>query len=149
MSRKSKITKQLIDEAYKLSKGGFSHKQIYNSLGISHTLFYANIELVETIKKAERELRIEVSNTLLENAVNGDTTSMIFLAKRLNLFSSDINIELKDSRSALVALNEIINANIPLEQKNSLKSVVETFLKAYETTELEKRIESLEKNNQN
>lgn len=145
MSRKTKITKELILEAEGLAEAGFSHKQIYQAIGLSHTAFYENVELLETIKKAENELREKVSNSLMEKAVNkDDTTALIFLAKRLNLFSGDINISLDNPRSALKSLETLSNADISLEHKNALKGIINDYLKAYELIELEQRIEKLE-----
>ncbi|ADG92284.1 hypothetical protein Arnit_0619 [Arcobacter nitrofigilis DSM 7299] len=145
MGRNPKITELLIDKAFDLAKAGFSHKQIQAALGISHTAFYKNVALVDTVKKAESGLREEVANALFKRAVNqDDTTALIFLAKRLNLYCSSINIEVKDSKSALDGLSKLINANIPLEQKNSLKSIIESYLKGVEIVELEDRILKLE-----
>lgn len=146
MARKSKITPALISKAKRLAKAGFSHKQIYETLGISYTTFYKNVELVETIKKAENELREKVSNALLERAVNNDdTTALIFLAKRLNLFSNNgLDITVNSTETALKGLSQLINANIPIEQKNSIKAIIEAYIKGVETVELDKRITKLE-----
>ena len=139
-----KITKQLIKKAYDLAKAGFNNKTIYESLDISKSAFYNNKDLMDSIKKARAELREEVSTSLLTNAKTGDTTSLIFLAKRLNLFSEDISINLKTPQTALKSLEEVANANISLEHKNSLKSIISDYIKAYEVSELEERISKLE-----
>lgn len=139
-----KITKQLIKKAYDLAKAGFNNKTIYESLDISKSAFYNNKDLMDSIKKARAELRENVSNSLLNNATTGDTTSLIFLAKRLNLFSEDISIKLTSPKSALKSLEEVANANISLEHKNSLKSIISDYIKAYEISELEQRISKLE-----
>lgn len=140
----------MISTASKLAQSGFNNKSIYESLNISKSAFYANVDLMDTIKKARSELREDVSNSLLNNANNGDTTSLIFLAKRLNLFSEDMNINLKSPQSALKSLEDVANANISLEHKNSLKGIISDYIKAYEVIELEARITALENcNNQN
>ena len=139
-----KITKQLIKKAYDLSRAGFNNKTIYESLDISKSAFYSNMDLMDTIKKAKSELREEVSKSLLNNAKTGDTTSLIFLAKRLNLFSEDIHIKLSNPMSALKSLEEVANANISLEHKNCLKSIIHDYIKSYEILELEQRISKLE-----
>lgn len=102
------------------------------------------MDLMDTIKKAKSELRQKVSRSLLNNATTGDTTSLIFLAKRLNLFSEDISINLKTPQTALKSLENVANANISLEHKNSLKSIISDFIKAYEVTELEQRLSKIE-----
>lgn len=144
MGRRPKITKDLIKKAGELAEAGFSHKQIYESQQISKAAFYANKDLVDTVKKAEEELRNKVSKALLNTAVGGDTTALIFLAKRLNLYSNPIDIDVKDSKTALEGLSKLINADLPIEQKNSLKGIIESYLKGFESVELEERIKKLE-----
>lgn len=142
-----KIDKQMIKKGYDLAKVGFNNKSIYENLSISKSAFYKNVDLIDSIKKARAELREDVSNSLLNNARIGDTTSLIFLAKRLNLFSEDISISLRTPKSALKSLEDVANANISIEHKNSLKSIISDYIKAYEVVELEKRVEALEMQN--
>ena len=130
--------------AFNLAKAGFNNKTIYENLKISKSSFYANMDLLDTIKKARTELREEVSNALLGNAKKGDTTSLIFLAKRLNLFSEEYSIKLSSPTEALKSLEELANANISVEHKNSLKGILNDYIKTYEIIELEKRITLLE-----
>lgn len=145
MSRKTKINNELVQLAFTLAKSGLSDKSIYESLGISKSLFYANMDLMDTIKKAKTELRAEVSSSLLGKATGErDTTALIFLAKRLNLFSEDFTITLKNPQTALKSLESVANANISLEHKNSLKGIISDYLKGYEIVELEKRVSELE-----
>jgi len=139
-----KLTNELILYAESLAKAGFNNKSIYENLNISKSAFYKNVDLMDSIKKGRAELREEVSKALLSNATGGDTTSLIFLAKRLNLFSEDISITLKSAKTALKSLEDVANANISLEHKNSLKGIISDFIKAYEVTELEERILKLE-----
>lgn len=141
-----KITPETIKAAYELAANGINNKQIIEALNISKSAFYANVDLMDAIKKAKSELRSKVSNALLEKATTGDTTAQIFLAKRLNLFSEDMSIDLSSPQTALNSLEEIANANISLEHKNSLKGIVSDYIKAYEIIELEKRITALEGN---
>jgi len=147
MSRKPKVTKELLEVAYDLSIKGFNDKQIIEAIKISKSLFYINMELLDTIKRGRRELRLLVSQSLLNNAIDiNNPTAQIFLAKRLNLFSEDISIDLSSPKTAIKSLECIANANISIEHKNSLKSIIGEYLKAYEVVELEERISVLEKN---
>ncbi|MDB2405696.1 helix-turn-helix domain-containing protein [Arcobacteraceae bacterium] len=148
LARKSVITQEMIEQVYKLARSGISNNQIIEAIGISKSTFYANLELMDLVKKAKVELRDEVANALLTNANNGDTTSLIFLAKRLNLFSEDCNIKLTDSKSALKSLEQLANADISIEHKNSLKNIISDYLKGYETAVLEERILKLEIHNE-
>lgn len=139
-----KIDETIILKAHDFAKAGFNNKSIYENLNISKSAFYKNMDLMDSIKKGRASLREEVSKALLENATGGDTTSLIFLAKRLNLFSEDISITLKTPKTALKSLEDVANANISLEHKNSLKGIISDYIKAYEVTELEQRILKLE-----
>jgi len=139
-----KITKEVLETVYELAKNGISNKHIAEAINISTAYFYKRVDVVDTVKKAKSELRAEVSKSLLENANNGDTTSLIFLAKRLNLFSEDYYIDLKTPSTAIKSLEELANSNISLEHKNSLKGFISDYMKSYEVVELEERLKILE-----
>ena len=100
MARKPKINDNVIKEAFELAKAGFNDKQIQEAFGISKSLMYANLELMDTIKGARRELRQKISQSLLSNAVDlNNPTVQIFLAKKLRLFDDTFDsINLKCSR---------------------------------------------------
>jgi len=143
-----KIDKLMIETSYTLASSGLNNLQIIEALKISKSAFYKNVDLMDSIKKARSKLREDVSNALLNKATNDkDTTSLIFLAKRLNLFSEEFSIKLTTPKSALKSLEDIANANISTEHKNSLKGIISDYLKAYELTELEERISKLEEQN--
>lgn len=80
-----KIIKQVKAKIYELARQGINNKTIYESLQIPKSTFYRNKDLLDTLKK----LMQDVSSMLLSQAQT-DTTALIFLAKRLNLFSGDI-----------------------------------------------------------
>lgn len=124
---------------------GFSHKQIMEALNISRTAFYTNKNLINTVKASQDDLRGRVADALLAKACDlGDATSLIFLSKRLNLFSSDVNINLSTPKDALKALEQLANSNLSLEHLNALRGIVSDYTKLYETTELEERLAKLE-----
>jgi len=103
MARKSKITKELIKQAYTLATSGFNDKQIYESLNISKALFYRNIDIIDTIKEARTNLRENISKSLINNAVDlNNATTQIFLAKRLKLFDDTFDtVSIKKSDDVL------------------------------------------------
>ena len=100
MARKPKINDNVIKEAFELARAGFNDKQMQEAFGISKSLMYANLELMDTIKGARRELRQKISQSLLSNAVDlNNPTVQIFLAKKLRLFDDTFDsINLKCSR---------------------------------------------------
>jgi hypothetical protein len=101
------------------------------------------------IKKGRETFKSSIRSALLDKATKDkDTTALIFLTKRLSLFKNDevSNVKLKDSTDTLKAFELLYNSNIPLEEKNSLKAILDSFTKNYEVTELEKRLNELEQN---
>ena len=149
MARKPKITTEIIKQAGELATAGFSDKQIFNALDLSSSTFYANMELMETIKKARNDLRKKVSDALMDSAVNGDTTAMIFLSKRLNLFQNSYTAgSLKTAKDALTELEKLYKAgvggDIPTELISTVSKILNDFVKTLEVSELEKRVEEIE-----
>ncbi len=150
MPQKTKINKEMIEEAYTLARAGFNNKLIQESLGISKASLYRVKDLKDTIKEARQELRQEVSKSLLSNATDlNNPTVQIFLAKKLRLFDDTFDsMPLKKSDDVLKAISKLFIAvgdgAISEDKANQLKSILDSFTKAYELNELEKRIAALE-----
>lgn len=150
MARKTKVNDESINQCRELAKAGFTDKQIWETLNISKSLFYANLELMDTIKKSRNELRQELSKSLLANAVDlKNPTIQIFLAKRLKLFDDTFDsITLNNSKDVLKVTGELFtalaNSTISEDKANQLKSILESYMKAYELNNLEERITALE-----
>ncbi len=151
MARKKKITDELIQKAGEFAKCGFSDKQIFEALDISHTAFYGNADLVATVKTNKEELRKEVADALLNNAVGGDTSSLIFLSKRLGLHQSISNYKkgkLKTAKDAVIELEKLYHASIsgdaPLELINAVGKILNDFVKTYEAADIEERLTKIE-----
>ena len=148
---KRKVTSELIAKAGELAKAGFSDKQIMQAVGISYTAFYKYEDLTETVKTARQELRTEVADALLERAVGGDTSALIFLSKRLGLHQSIANYKkgrLKTAKDAIKELERLyevsVSGDAPLELVNAIQKILNDFIKAVEVSDLEERIEALE-----
>ena len=140
-----------LEELEQLSKNGLSNIEIALSLNISEKTFYNYMKkftaFTVAIKKGRESFKNSIRSALLEKATKDkDTTSLIFLSKRLSLFKNDEvgNTRLKDSKDTLKAFELLYNSNLPLEEKNSLKAILDSFTKNYEVTELEKRLDELE-----
>lgn len=150
MIKKTKINKEMIDEAYALARAGFNNKQLQEALSISKASIYRVKDLKDTIKEARQELRQEVSRSLLTNATDlNNPTVQIFLAKKLRLFDDTFDsMPLKKSDDVLKAISKLFIAvgdgAISEDKANQLKSILDSFTKAYELNELEKRIVALE-----
>ena len=120
-------------------------------MGISHTAFYGNDDLISTVRRQRRELRKTVADALLERAVGGDTASLIFLSKRLGLHQSISNYKkgsLKTAKDAIKELEKLYHASIsgdaPLELINAVGKILNDFVKTYEVSEIEERLQALE-----
>jgi len=141
-----KITTELIKKAGEFAKAGFSDKQIYETLAISHTAFYKNVSLIETVKGKRQELRREVADVLLSTAVGGDTSALIFLSKRLGLHQT-VNYKkgsLKTAKDAATELEKLYHASVdgdaPLELIGAVSKILNDFVKIHETVELERQL---------
>jgi len=148
---KKKITKKLIAEAAEFAKTGFSNKQIMSAVDLSSSAFYANQELTDTVKKNRMELRKEIAKSLTESALDrNDTTVQIFLSKRLGLFQSSYKKgSLKTVGDAVSELSKLYKSSddMPLELINATAKILNDFVKMIEVSELEIRIEKLEREN--
>ena len=149
-----KLTKSDHQLAEELAAKGISNIDISHALHIGEKTFYEIMkrdkgELSQSIKKGKAILKDKVASALLAKATEEkDTTALIFLSKRLNLFVNDIpKIALKDAKTAQEALVAVINADIPIEQKKAITDQIEKFSKQYELIQLEERIAILEKEN--
>ncbi len=151
MIRKSKIDNGMIQQAYELASKGFNNKQIYETIKISKSSLYASMDLMDSIKKGNSELRTKLSDAILKNAVELDNpTTQIFLAKRLNLFENTMDkaITIKKSDDILKAVSSIFIAvsdgSLNDDRSKLLLSVIDSYSKAYELNNLEERLEILE-----
>lgn len=142
-----------LEELEHLSQNGLSNIEIALSLNISEKSFYNYMKkftaFTVAIKKGRETFKSSIRSALLDKATKDkDTTALIFLTKRLSLFKNDevSNVKLKDSTDTLKAFELLYNSNLPLEEKNSLKAILDSFTKNYEITELEKRLNELEQN---
>lgn len=144
MAKKKTFDPITVEEyAYK----GFKNRDIADALGVSTSFIYDNKEFLACIKKGRQRLRQELTDAMLSKATDHeDTTMQIFLAKRLGLFEKDTpQVDLKSSEDSMKAFEKIFNADIPLEAKNALKGILESFNRGHEILELEKRIIDIEK----
>ena len=150
MAKNTKINKNMIQKAYELAKNGFSNKQIQDVLHISKASIYRIKDLKDSIKDGQMSLRADITKSLINNAVDlNNPTVQIFLAKQLKLFDDTFDtISINKSDDVLVVVSDIFKAvaqnTISEDKSKQLLSILDTYIKAYEMHELEKRIISLE-----
>ena len=146
---KKKVTPKLIAEAREYALSGFTHRQICLSVGISPATFYKHIDLVNTIRQAEDDLRRDIAEDIKTSSNNGEVSAQIFLAKRLGLYSTSYKMQqIKTTKAALSQISRI-NADlasgiIPQELAAALIKNIEIFLKAFELNEIDIRVSEIE-----
>lgn len=148
-----KLDKSQIDKCFEYSSKGYTTTQIFEALAISKSSLYSNKDALDAINRGRQELRQKLSDSLISNAVDmKNPTVQIFLAKRLRLFDDTFEtITLNKSSDAVAATAQIYKAiadgTISDDKANQLKALLDTFVKAYEVQEIEKRLQALERGN--
>jgi hypothetical protein len=141
------ITDEIIDKCRELASKGFSNILISKSLNISITTLSNNKKIVKAIQEGKQELAEIITHSILENL--NETQDRLFIAKRLNLFNPQINIKrATNAKEALSNLSQAIkqyaDGEINESQLRTIEAVTNSFIKGFEVTELEKRLERLE-----
>ncbi len=142
------ITDKIITQCKDLSSQGFSNIMISKSLNIAIATLSKNRKLVQSIQEGKQDLATRVTKSILDSL--DESQDRLFIAKRLNLFNPQINI--KKPSNAKEALNNLSTAikqyadgEINESQLRTIEAVTNSYVKAYEATELEERIQALEK----
>lgn len=155
MARKQiEITQQMIDEVERLSAIGLNESQISESIGIGYSTFQRYKEhFEEALKKGKTTLRERVSTVLLSK-IEGDTTALIFIAKRLNLFQPSIEAKApKTIKQAMEELTAVYSAHargeITENQADKMVSILDKFIKGIELFEIEERLKIIEERGKN
>jgi len=145
---KTKVTKKLLTQVEQLAENGFNNIQISQSLKIATTTLSTNKELKESIQRGKEKLAKKVTSSILETLEKNPTNQQM-LVKRLCLFSPVVNI--KKPKNANEALENLSNATkqyadglINESQLRTIEAVSNSYIKSYETAELEERIKKLE-----
>lgn len=145
---KTTITDAVIKQVEELSEQGFNNILISQSLNIAATTLSTNIKLKEAIQRGRLSLSQKVTSSILETLEENPTNQQL-LVKRLCLFTPLVNI--KKPNNAKEALDNLATATkqyadgaINESQLRTIEAVSNSYSKAYEVTELEKRISILE-----
>lgn len=150
LGRKALFNPDQVNEVERLAALGLNEAQISESIGMSYATFQRNkANFEESLKKGKAELRARVSEALLSKIEEGDTTALIFTAKRLNLFTPSIDAKVPKSVSeAVKELARVYSAHAHGEigdaQADKLISMLDKFIKGIELSEIEERLTALE-----
>ena len=148
------ITQKMKDEAQRLSSLGFNEKQISEAIGLNYRTFQDKKEhFIDYLKRGKNELRERIANAMICKIDENDTTALIFVCKRLGIFTNSIDaISPNTAKEVLSELSKTYealgNGNISESTALTIKGLLESVLKGLELTELEERIKTLEAQNQ-
>ena len=145
---KTTVTKQLIQEVQELAKQGFNNVMISQSLNIGRQTLSTNKDLKDSIQKGRLDLAKQVTQSVLDSLETNPTNQQM-LVKRLCLFNPLIDIKKptgsEDALSNLAAATKsYANGEINESQLRTIEAVSNSYVKAYEVTDLEERISKLE-----
>ena len=144
------VTSSMLQEVERLATLGLNESQIAESLGMGYRTFQTKKQhFSESLKKGKADLRARVSEALLSKIDEGDTTALIFTAKRLNLFTPSIDAKTPNSipealRELASVYSAVARGEVSETVGDKLSGYLERFMKAIELSELETRITELE-----
>lgn len=145
------ITKTMVQEVERLASVGLNEKQISESLGIGYATFQRNkANFDEALKRGRNDLRERIAGQLIDKAESGDTTALIFIAKKINLFGNSISDSKNPNtiKEALEQLGEVYTSfasgEITESEADKMATLLERFMRAKELTEIEERLTELE-----
>jgi len=138
------------NELENLANQGLNNQEISQALGVSTRKFYNlkndNALFAQAVENGKLSFRNTIRQSILNKAnKDKDSSLLIHLSKKLNLFVNDFNkTTLTDPTSALEALNSIYTANISVDDKKAYTTIIQQFISVYESSVLEQRIVALE-----
>jgi len=139
-----------LEELEELASKGYSVEMLCSAIGIAKQTAYNNKYIMDAIRRGHSTAKQKVVNDLMNRSeVDQSSTASIFLAKQLKVF--DNYYPTASPKSPTDALNKISNIytavsrnELSEEKGTALIGYLEKYVKAYEMSELEKRITKIE-----
>ena len=139
-----------LEQLEALAARGYNTTMCCDAIGINRTTAYKNSYIINTIKAGHTIAKQKVIDDLMARSESDQSsTASIFLAKQVKVF--DTYYPTSSPQSPQDALKKISNIFVSVarnelseDKGNSLIGYLEKYVKAYETTEIEKRISKLE-----
>jgi len=140
-----------LKQVYELSSKGYNLTMIGEAIGISRSAIYSkHRDILDAYKRGKATARKTVIDDLFaRSAEDQSATASIFLANRLNVFADPFTTSKpKDLRHARNKIADIYKAyadnEITGEKADRLIKYLEAYVKAYEMTELQDRMQEIE-----
>lgn len=149
---KSKLNKTLIKDAEKLAERGYSDKAICEALNFSKSSLYSTryLDVLEAIRTKRQEAKDMVMNDLLKRSKEDTSaTAAIYLANKLKIFEPSYKTAKPETiKEALIRISEIYedvaDGTLAADKGDKLIGYLSTYVKTFEITELEQRLQTLE-----
>ena len=139
-----------LDEVYELACKGYNVTMICSAIGITRTTAYNHRDIINTIKKGADKAKQDVVDHLMSRSIEDQSAAAsIFLAKQLkvfdNYFTTSKPTNIQDALKRIATIYDLVaKSELDQEKADKLVGYLDKYIKAYETSELEKRIEALE-----
>lgn len=139
-----------LSEVYELACKGYSVTMICSAIGITRTTAYNHSDIIDTIKKGANKAKQDVVDHLMKRSLEDQSsTASIYLSKQLKVFE-DYFITSKpksisDAIERIATIYDSVSKNeLDSDKGSKLIGYLEAYIKAYEVSELEDRIQALE-----
>lgn len=134
-----------------LAAKGYNVTMCCEAVGIERTTAYKHKHIINTIKRGAAKARQKVIDDLMARSeADQSSTASIFLAKQMKVFNEYFpTASPKTPQDALNKISDIYTAvsrnELSEEKGTALIGYLEKYIKAYEVSELEKRLSEVEK----
>ncbi len=139
-----------LQELEALAAKGYSLTMVCEAVGISTSKAYNDREIVDAIKRGKAIAKQKVVDDLMSRSMEDQSSAAsIFLAKKLKIFDDPhptASPKSADDAAKKIATiyKAVSEGKLDQEKGNYLISFLEKYIKAFETSELEKRVQQLE-----
>jgi hypothetical protein len=139
-----------LDQIEELAAKGYSVTMICNAVGINRTTAYSRTDIKDTIKRGVNKARQEVIDHLMSRSLSDQgATASIFLAKQLKVFEDYFTTSTPktptEATERIAKIYDAVSKNeLNQDKADKLVSYMNAYIKAYEISDLEQRIQELE-----
>ena len=134
-----------------LAAKGYSVTIICEAIGINRSTAYKNRNIINTIKAGHAQAKQKVIDNLMARSEEDmSATAAIFLSKKLKIwddyFTTSKPKNVSDAIKRISIIYESVARNeLDVDKGTRLVGFLESYIKAFETHELEERLDRIEK----
>ena len=147
MAKKLNVDLKLVEQ---LASKGYNVGMICSAVGINRTTAYKNSHIIDTIRKGAELARRKVIDDLMARSESDQSAAAsIFLSKQLKVFDDYFTTSkpknIKEALNRISTIYDIVSKNeLSQEKGDKLVGYLNSYIRSFETSELEKRIQALE-----